>query len=187
MNWTAIVPVKPVGERKTRLAGSLSPEQRERLSGALLAHVLAVLDTTPEVSVVAMLSREPPTDAGRVWVPDGERGLNNELEVAVEKLGGGPMLIVHADLPLLCVEDVAALLEAAEPDGAIAPDRHGKGTNALALPDARGFPFAFGLDSLAAHRRSLGPRGLIVERAGLALDIDEDADLATATAAGFRY
>jgi 2-phospho-L-lactate guanylyltransferase (CobY/MobA/RfbA family) len=64
---------------------------------------------------------------------------------------------------------------------AIAPDRAGTGTNGLALrpPDALGF--AFGTDSLAAHREAAGDAGVAlveVHRPGLAFDLDTPADLA---------
>lgn len=187
MTWTAIVPVKPLGARKTRLAGSLSFAERDRLSDALLAHVLAVLDAAPLIARVVVLSRDRPAGAGLEWISDHARGLNAELESAVETLGAGPVLVVHADLPLLACGDIAALLEAAAPAGAISPDRHGTGTNALALPDARGFRFAFGVDSFSLHRETLGRVASIVVRPGLALDIDEVDDLLEAGMAGFHY
>ena len=65
---------------------------------------------------------------------------------------------------------------------AIAPDRHGRGTNALSLPlpEAEGFTFAFGPDSFALHNLEAARLGLKIEEIhspGLACDIDEPADL----------
>ncbi len=95
-----------------------------------------------------------------------------------------PIAVFHADLPRLGAEDVAALLAAGERGGcAIAPDRHGTGTNALAIGDGRAFSFAFGADSFARHRAQAGERFEIVTRPGLALDVDTPDDLRIASRA----
>jgi 2-phospho-L-lactate guanylyltransferase len=93
-------------------------------------------------------------------------------------------LVIHADLPLLSVDDIAALLTGDGASSAIAPDRHGSGTNALALVEPRGFDFAFGPNSFTRH--CVAARGArIVTRLGLGLDIDTAADLDAANSAGF--
>jgi 2-phospho-L-lactate guanylyltransferase len=64
---------------------------------------------------------------------------------------------------------------------AIAPDRHGTGTNGLFLHLPTGFLPSFGPGSLERHvaaATSLGCQPAIVRRMGLALDIDDHADLA---------
>ena len=71
-------------------------------------------------------------------------------------------------------------LAAAAPGSvAIAPDRHGLGTNALSLPlpAAAGFLFAFGDDSFARHRAEAERLGLAVE-AVHNLRLERDVDLA---------
>ncbi len=63
---------------------------------------------------------------------------------------------------------------------AIAPDRAGAGTNALALRPTSAIPFRFGPGSHEAHRRAAEAAGLevvTVERPGLAFDLDTPADL----------
>src|SRR3546814_18344636 len=67
----------------------------------------------------------------------------------------------------------------------LAPDRHGSGTNAIALMAAAPFEFAFGENSLALHRTTSGRRAAIVRRLGLSLDVDTPDDLDAAIAAGF--
>jgi len=111
------------------------------------------------------------------WLPDGGRGLNSELATARATLGKRPFVIIHADLPRLTTEDVAYLLAAAEANGAaFAPDRHGRGTNAVALADVDPFRFAFGPHSLIAHKQQR-PDAAIVERDGLGFDVDTPLDL----------
>ena len=93
------------------------------------------------------------------------------------------MIVLHADLPALEAADVEALIEAASEAGAIAPDHRGSGTNALALLNARDFPFCFGPDSFARHCALLPGCGT-VRRPGLARDIDLPEDLPWAAALG---
>ena len=95
-------------------------------------------------------------------------------------------MVLHSDLPLLAVPDVTRLIESAESSGlAIAPDRHGSGTNAIAIADQRLFDFSFGADSYRLHRQQAGPGWRLVASPGLAIDIDTPDDLALATARGF--
>jgi len=121
-----------------------------------------------------------------MWIADEGRGLNAELESARTRFTGSGVLVLHADLPLLELIDIDVLIGAAEARGiAIAPDRHGSGTNALALLPHAQIAFRFGPDSFWLHREQ-APDAMIVERQGLRLDLDTPDDLAAAEAAGFR-
>jgi 2-phospho-L-lactate guanylyltransferase len=183
--WTAIVPFKTAGQRKTRLAPALSPAERDRLAQALFDHVIGVLDACPSVGPISVLSETwPDARGGRDppgWLPDQARGLNGELQ-ALDIVG--PRLVIHADLPLVAAEDVEALLAAAQGGGAIAPDRHGTGVNALALDAGVSIRFRFGPGSFARHREQIDLS--VVYRDGLALDVDTPEDLAEAVRLGFR-
>lgn len=184
MRWMAIVPFKGQGSRKTRLAARLDEEQRRRLSESFFAHVVEVLRSCPAICEVGLLSHaRPPAWPGPFFQDEG-RGLNAELGAAVKSLRPRPLLVIHADLPLLTHEDVTALLAEAEAGCAIAPDREGSGTNAIALRDAAGFNFAFGIGSFARHLLAAEGRARIVRRAGLGLDIDTPDDLDAAIASG---
>lgn len=177
--WHAVVPVKPVAERKTRLHGSLSPDAITDLTRRMLGHVLRVAQATEAIGSVTLLAAERFDGWTGHWFPDPGTGLNAAL-AAVAGAVPERMVVLHADLPALSADDVAALVSAAEAGGsAISPERRGAGTNALALHDARGFAFAFGPGSFALHRAAL-PECRIVDRPGLALDIDlpEDVELA---------
>ncbi len=185
MSWTALVPFKPAGERKTRLADMLSPEQRDSLAEQLFAHVLAVLGEVPWVTSVVVLSQVRPSHWAGPWRADTGMGLNGELQAARADIAG-PLMVLHSDLPLLAVADVTRLIESAERGGlAIAPDRHGTGTNAIAIADERPFAFSFGADSYRLHRQQLSSGWRMVPASGLAIDIDTPADLTLATARGF--
>jgi 2-phospho-L-lactate guanylyltransferase len=161
MSWTALVPLKGSAERKTRLAGRLSEAQRRMLTHRLLDHVVSVLERCPAVRDIRLLSDIPPPGWDRRVEQDEGRGLNAELQFLASRLNDRHLLVILPDLPLLSVQDVEDLLAEAKGGCAIAPDRRGSGTNAIALLDPRGFPFAFGTDSFARH--------LAAARAGFSL------------------
>ena len=181
MSWTAIVPLKDEGERKSRLAGVLEAAERAQLGQQWFEHVVDVLG---RVSDLIVLSAERPSGWTGDWRRDGGQGLNAELQRVYGELRPAPTAIFHADLPRLGEEDALTLFAAAERAGcAIAPDRHGTGTNGLAIADGRRFRFAFGAGSFARHRAKAAPGFEIVERPGLALDVDTPDDLKAALAA----
>lgn len=190
--WRAIVPFRAADESgegaKTRLAGRLDAKARAGLATAMATHVLDTLGRCPSVGSIMVLAPARPAFASASidWIADRGRGLNRELAAAIDAAQAGRVFVIHADLPLLDAGDIAALLDAALAAGAaIAPDHARTGTNALALVDPPGLMPAFGPDSFALHRALL-PHVALVERQGLALDIDTPDDLDRALAAGMR-
>lgn len=182
MSWTAIVPLKTAADRKTRLSPSLAMSERIKLSESMAIQVISSLTSLPEIGRVLLLSPEPQDELGAEWVPDQGRELNSEL-IRVRAEQGGAVVVVHADLPLLSADEVTDLLMAADEAGtAIAPDRHGEGTNAIALADTRPFRFAFGPGSFRLHCSEGHCK--IVRRPGLSFDIDTLCDLEIARAVG---
>lgn len=183
-SWSAIIPLKPPGWRKSRLAGRLSAAQRDRLAEEMFHHVAGVLRAVPAIVDVALLSECALPGWAANWIRDQGRGLNAELCDAAKPRQAKNLLVIHADLPLLTAGDVFDLIAGDQSGSAIAPDRHGTGTNALALRGVAGFGFAFGALSFARHlARARGPMR-VVERIGLGLDVDtpEDLDLARESA-----
>lgn len=184
-----IVPHRGLAAAKTRLAPVLDAADREALAGRLLARVLSVVRRacadvvviTPDESV-----RSIAEEAGARMTVQRGMGLNEGLEQAraeAEREGIDLLGVLHGDLPNLVPDDVAALLESVPSGGgvAIAPDRAGTGTNGLAQSPVDAVPFRFGAGSFALHRDaaiSVGLRLAIVERPGLAFDLDTPADLA---------
>lgn len=184
MSWTTVIPFK-ARERKTRLGSRLGVEQRQRLSQDLFEHVVSVLQDAPLLGEIALLSEVRPIRWDGPFIADEGRGLNAELCALVESRRPARLLVIHADLPLVSVEDIAALIAGGGADCAIAPDRHGTGTNALALGEPFGFDFAFGPGSFARHCAAAGGNARVIARLGLGLDIDTSADLEAAICAGF--
>lgn len=180
--WHAVVLIKPVAERKTRLREALSCETITALTDRMLHHVLDVLLHVDAIGSVSLLATEPLSAWQGRWIADPGAGLNAALAAAATTVPDR-LVIVHADLPGLHRDDIAALIAAANAGAALAPDRRGTGTNAMALRDARGAFFGFGPDSFARHCAAYPGAGE-VRRAGLALDIDLPDDLALAIARG---
>lgn len=184
MNWVAVVPLKQGGAQKSRLAQTLDQPQRAALTDALFSHVLSALGSCPRLSQVIVLSPSDPERAQTEWAPDQGRGLNEELTALRARFLDRNFLIVHADLPFLETRDIERLLDAAESGVAIAPDKHGQGTNALALRAGVNIAFGFGERSFEKHRAA-APGGVIVQSSGLAQDIDTPDDLRAALDQGF--
>lgn len=185
--WAALVAFKAPDKRKFRLSGRLDPPGRADLSKRLFAHVVGALREVPRIGPIYVLSPAIPDGWKGEWLKDQGRGLNAELEAARQAISPTHILVIHADLPLVAAEDIEALLDAAEVAGvAIAPDRHGSGTNALAITDDCPIRFCFGEDSFALHCAQAGENCPVIQRMGLAIDIDTPDDLDFASCQGFK-
>lgn len=181
MIWRVVIPFKGTGDCKSRLAAHLTASERDDLSQKMLLHVAQAVAAVQNTHVV-LLSPAPIEGWAHEWVSDAGAGLNAALQQARRDADAHPFAIFHADLPRLDFTDVATLLAEAEKHGcALAPDRHGSGTNALAIADKRPFDFGFGANSFPYHLREAGSDVAIVRRHGLALDVDTPQDLAMAT------
>ncbi len=191
MTLWAIVPVKPLRRGKSRLAGTLSEDERAELNRILLQRTIQTLSDLKEIEQVLVVSRDSSAlalarDLGaRTVQEDGAPTLNTALKratVVAQVYASRGVLIVPADLPLLKREDVTALLERSTnpPVVVIAPDRHEKGTNALLLSPANLIEYDFGEDSFMRHcerARKAGARLEIVKLPSLGLDLDLPEDL----------
>ncbi|MEE4450881.1 2-phospho-L-lactate guanylyltransferase [Novosphingobium resinovorum] len=184
MTTWALIPVKPRGEGKSRLAPALSPQRRGDLVEAMLARVIAACGQAADRTILL-----GPPRAALPFVPDPGEGLNAALAHALGILGRGPsperLIVVAGDLPCLHADEVRRLAALPADAVGIATDRHGTGTNALSLPlpRAAAFRFHYGTGSAALHHaaaQALGLNAVTITAPGLAKDIDEPADLADA-------
>lgn len=178
MSWTAIVPIKQGAHAKSRLGPILSPQGRTALAATMAAKVIAALRSTPCIKAISVLSSQEWMGDGAEWILDHGQGLNAELQRVREGMLERRLVIVHGDLPLVASDDIAAMCQAAEMSGiAIAPDRHGTGTNAIALDAHRSLTFAFGRASFDQHVEATQRHVSIVRRRGLEIDVDTVDDL----------
>ena len=157
-----------------------------QLAGAMLHHVVDVASQATHVQQLCLVGPARPALLPNVpLLADPGFGLNPALQVAlmhVSRKGAARMIVLFADLPLLTSQDIELLAVAPADTIAMAPDRHGTGTNALSLPlpQAKGFTFAFGPDSFARHHAEANRLGIRIEEVhsqGLARDVDMPEDL----------
>lgn len=191
MTLWAIVPVKPLRRGKSRLAGTLSEDERTELNRSLLQNTLKTFADLKEVEEVLVISRDPQALAiarqhgARTVRENGQPELNTALKratVIAQVYATRGVLVLPADLPLVTREDVLTLIErAGEPPAVvIAPDRHGTGTNALLISPAGLIEYDFGDNSFQRHcqrAREAGARLEIVNLPTLGLDLDLPEDL----------
>jgi 2-phospho-L-lactate guanylyltransferase len=191
MTIWAIVPVKPFLLGKSRLAGTLSGEERSLFNRMMLEHTLGVLRDSPEVDQTLVVSRDPEVLAVarefgvRTLLEHGTSHLNMALmrATAVAKAFAiRGILVLPADLPLVAPEDIKVMVDTVKEDRliTIAPDRHDDGTNALLIFPTGLIPFEFGPQSFhkhCAHAKQIGARLEIVRRISLGLDLDRPDDL----------
>jgi 2-phospho-L-lactate guanylyltransferase len=176
-----VVPFKSSG-CKRRLSSLLSSEQRWLLAVAMLRDVLRALRSIEMVTVLARpgMSEDLIGDLNAsLRFSELELGdALNEL-IAENAAAGWPadLLIVMADLPLICEEDVLGIIRVPG-DVVLAPGRGG-GTNMILIRDGRFRTRYIGL-SFAKHQREAEELGIETGyyysyRAGC--DIDEPGDL----------
>jgi len=177
MGWTALIPFRTGTGGKSRLEAVLDAATRERLAREMAHHVIDVLSRCPEIEQIVVLSNETFDHPAVTFALDGGRGLNPEISAFCDDFGPAPLLVIHADLPLLAKADVEALLQTATDHGmAMATDRAGEGTNAIALADGRPFVFRFGPGSCALHCAA-DQKMPVLQRNGLSADLDTPGDL----------
>jgi len=193
MTFWAIVPVKPLGRGKSRLAGVLTQEERLDLNSQLLTHTVDILRDIPEIEHVLVVSRDQSAlslaraHGARTVQEKGAPELNIALTRATmvaKSYTTRGVLIIPSDLPMITKEDVYAMLERVQdpPVVVVAPDRRKQGTNALLVCPAGLIEYDYGPNSFERHCQGAlqaGARLEICELPSLALDMDlpEDLDL----------
>ena len=183
----AIVPVNLLKRSKVRLASLLDPTHREQLTLVMFGNVLEALKKSKEIRDVAVISADPRIrsitrrrGAQFLWETK-RRGLNRALRTALEESEDGPVVIVHADLPLLTSHDIGKLVARSKGyDLAIVPCKNLSGTNALLMNRPNSIPLAFGKGSFRKHvslARKRRVRYKIVRLTGIGFDVDEPRDV----------
>lgn len=184
----AVVPMKPLSQSKTRLAGVLSQRERAELSLAMFCRVVAAaLQALGEVWVVGGddVVRHAAECAGATWHEDPADNLNASLTFALRNAcdEGLPALYLPADLPFITAADIDKIVRASGGGKtlALSPAKQDGGTNAMLIPQCLSFPALLGKDSFAKHKRqaaALGIQYTVCLSDGLGLDLDTPEDLA---------
>ena len=188
---TAIVPVAAIEGAKTRLGGSLDAEERHDLVVRLLSRTLAALLAVRRLDGVVVISPDRTVlrlaaDLGARTLRQRTTGLNDGLREARDDATAGgaeAIVIVPIDLPFITPAAIDAVLDALLDDGesavVLAPDRHGTGTNTLAMRPPDVIDVGFGNGSRAVHAAAaVAARAIYREVKGLlSVDLDTPEDL----------
>jgi 2-phospho-L-lactate/phosphoenolpyruvate guanylyltransferase len=204
-NVHAILPIRSRDAAKTRLGLALDPEERDVLVVGMLAqtiHVLArwtpcrsVHVVTSDSALLDVIEQQLVSTFGPVSldiISDPGTGLNDALvagRLSAMQAGATAVLMLPADLPLLNVESLDGLLDAA--DATIAAGNGAPvvvmcaadartGTNALLLSPVDVIEPHFGPQSFEAHLRAAAIADAsvqIVDDARLSFDLDTPDDL----------
>jgi 2-phospho-L-lactate guanylyltransferase len=152
----------------------------------MLADVLSAASLVPfgrrVVVTESAVVRQAARSVGAESLDVPASGTNDAARVALRAAAGAGAaraLLLAADLPLVGPADLELLL-AEDAAVVIAPDRHGRGTNALQLAPPTAIAPAFGEGSYGAHRERAQRARLemrVVTSRGLCTDIDNADDL----------
>ncbi len=196
MKATAVLPVKRFGAAKQRLAPGIDDERREALVAAMLEDVLEAIGAARSIERTIVVTGEPRAAelavaaSGAEVLPDPARGRPLRCGPGRDRPGrraSAPSCVVllPGDCPLLDPRELDRLLTGLpERYVAIVPDRHGTGTNALALAPPDAIRPAFGEGSCARHVAAAREAGIpfaVEELPSLALDLDTPADVVALT------
>jgi 2-phospho-L-lactate/phosphoenolpyruvate guanylyltransferase len=193
---TAILPVKRFAAAKQRLAVGVEGERRAELVAAMLEDVLEAIDGARSIERTIVVTSEPRAAelaiaAGAEVIADPDQGGHSGAALAgvarALGLGAECAVLLPGDCPLLEARELERLLTGLpECYVAIVADRHGTGTNALALAPPDAIRPAFGEGSCARHvgaAREAGVPYAVEELPSLALDLDTPADVVALTMA----
>jgi 2-phospho-L-lactate guanylyltransferase len=186
----ALVPVKRLGEGKSRLLGALDRAALDALTLAMLGDVVSALQASGRIDRVAVVTPDEHVAAaaralGAEALVRLEPGLNPSLDAASGEICGSDdtLLVVLGDVAGAAPDEIAELYDALEarpaPNAAMAAARDG-GTAALLRSPADAFTGCFGPKSAEAHRAAAKAANVpIEERAleSLAIDLDHRDDL----------
>lgn len=196
MKATAVLPVKRFGAAKQRLAAGIDDERRAEVVAAMLEDVLEAIGEARPIERTIVVTSEPSAvelavGAGAEVLADPDEGGHSGAALAgiarASDLGARCVVLLPGDCPLLDPRELERLLTGMpEPFVAVVPDRHGTGTNALALAPPEAIRPAFGEGSRARHvaaAREAGVPYAVEELPSLALDLDTPADVVALTRA----
>jgi 2-phospho-L-lactate guanylyltransferase len=193
---TAVLPIKRLDAAKQRLGAGIDDERRRTLVAAMAADVLEAIGEARSIERTIVVSGDPlvqelAAEVGAEVVPDPADAGHSEAALAgvarAEVNGAECVVLLPGDCPLLDPRELDRLLTAVPGSYVgIVADRHGTGTNALALCPPGAIVPAFGEGSRERHVAAAREAGIpfgVEELPSLELDLDTPADLIALTRA----
>jgi len=195
VQWTLVIPLKPLARAKSRLADTAADGVRPGLALAFAQDTVAAALASPSVKDVAVVTddaragRELAALGARIITDEPRGGLNTALAYAAAAVRAdhpeSPVAALNADLPALRPLELARVLDAAaEFPRAFLADAAAIGTTLLAAAPGRELLPAFGPDSRARHRASGAAELALTEVDSVRQDVDTGEDLRAALALG---
>ncbi len=186
----AVIPMKPLGQSKTRLAPHMSEEQRSDLVVGMLHRVLGAIKGSSIEMFWVVGGDERIRNVARnfdgIWMEELGRNLNDTLGKAFDELAGrnAAALYLAGDLPFLKPSDLHSLLRSSRRNTNItlAPARRDGGTNAILVPPGIPFRPELGPRSFSKHLSTAAAMEVSVAicySPGLGFDLDITDDLET--------
>lgn len=167
--WMAVLPFKGNGLSKTRL----QREDSQQLAQQWLTRAVEQCLASPSIAHtwVVSLGDQLELPPGARWMRQQGQGLNQGLQEWAAHHQPQRWLVILPDLPWLTSAELEQLLRSCPTQGiALAPDRHRRGCNALAVR-GKSPELVFGTDSfLRFQAQDLAQA--VVESCGLANDVD---------------
>ena len=195
MQWTLVIPLKPLARAKSRLSDTAGDGLRPGLALAFAQDTVAAALACPAVRDVAVVTddvlagRELAALGARIVADEPGGGLNAALRHAAAAVRvsrpESAVAALNADLPALRPAELARVLDAAaEFPRAFLPDAAAIGTTLLTAREGSELHPAFGTDSRARHRAS-GASELTLDAVdSVRQDVDTGEDLRAALALG---
>jgi 2-phospho-L-lactate guanylyltransferase len=195
VQWTLVIPLKPLARAKSRLSDTAADGLRPGLALAFAQDTVAAALACPAVKDVAVVTDDARAGRelaalGAAIIPDEPgSGLNAALAhgAAVVRASRPESAVaaLNADLPALRPLELARVLGAAtEFPRAFLPDAAAIGTTLLAAAPGQELRPAFGADSRSRHR-TLGAVELRLDEVdSVRQDVDTGDDLRAALALG---
>ncbi|MFE6338119.1 2-phospho-L-lactate guanylyltransferase [Streptomyces sp. NPDC057806] len=195
MQWTLVIPLKPLARAKSRLADTAADGLRPALALAFAQDTVAAALASAAVRDVAVVTddvlagRELSALGARIVPDEPGDGLNAAVahgEAVVRAARpDSAVAALNADLPALRPTELTRVLDsAAQFPRAFLPDAAAIGTTLLAATPGRQLHPAFGLDSRARHRASGGMELRLTGVDSVRQDVDTGDDLRAALALG---
>lgn len=185
----ALLPVKRLQYAKLRLAGVLTPEQRQQLSLCMLGDILEVLTGSAVIDGVTVVS----CDADVISLARGkgadvldtgnDSGYAADVTKGIKHVCNKPMdkvLVIPADVPELEHRDLVYLDRAHKGGVTLCPAANDGGTNGLVFAPPLAMDLKYGENSFEEFLKEAAQRGVtvnIARPAGLVRDVDLPRDL----------
>ncbi|WP_155057668.1 2-phospho-L-lactate guanylyltransferase [Streptomyces blattellae] len=195
MQWTLVIPLKPLAHAKSRLSDTAADGLRPGLALAFAQDTVAAALACPAVRDVAVVTgdalagRELAALGAHIVADEPAGGLNAALTHAEAVVRAAhprtALAALNADLPALRPPELARVLDAAaEFPRAFLPDAAAIGTTLLAATPGRELHPEFGTDSRTRHRASGAVELTVTAVDSVRQDVDTGDDLRAALALG---